>query len=398
MFNKQKIVHLTIGFILITSFTGVQVAVSAYNGNAIELNEAQIEDPMLEEAKHYAELHGVTVDEALLRLELQDVTGDLDAELTENEADTFAGLWIEHTPEFKVIVLFTQKGNDTIEKYLPEELDGITDVRTAEKTLVELQDIQSDASSSLRGLDIAADLYIDIYENCVKVNIADADNAKYNDCLAEGKLIVSKDVVIEFVDELATPDTTIYGGLTLFCPSTGTQVTSGFSVEDASGNKGVTTAGHCNNWQWWGIHYLVFEEEKYEGSCDVQWHSTNLDVDNLIRDWDDGSTREIRASKSRTQQSVGGYVAKYGRVTGWTAGYIESKTYQPSYVPDVEPTFILVDNYFGYEDGLSEPGDSGCPWFNSYYAYGCHSGSANDDAIYMAINYLSEIDVSLLTD
>jgi len=156
--------------------------------------------------------------------------------------------------------------------------------------------------------------------------------------------------------------------------------------------------GECDNWQWWGIHYLVFEEEEYEGHYDIQWHSTNMDVANLIRWWSDGSTREITWGKPRSQQAVGSYVCKYGRTTHYTAGYIASKTYEPYRVPDSEPTFILVDNTGAYDD-LSDPGDSGGPWFLGNYAYDTHSGGlSNGDAFYMAIDYLSGIDVSLLTD
>ena len=59
------------------------------------------------ETEMYAKRHGVTIDEARHRLKLQDVAGELDAELSIKEAETFAGLWIEHTPTFRVIVQFT---------------------------------------------------------------------------------------------------------------------------------------------------------------------------------------------------------------------------------------------------------------------------------------------------
>ena len=111
--------------------------------------------------------------------------------------------------------------------------------------------------------------------------------------------------------------------------------TFGFAVEDASGNKGVTAAGHCNNSQWWGINWLVFEEEEWEGYGDIQWHSTNMDVDNLIRDSSSYTTREITSSKSRSQQAVGSFVGKYGRTTGYTA-YIECKNLPTTYVPNCE--------------------------------------------------------------
>ncbi|MFA7218201.1 MAG: hypothetical protein WC057_06365, partial [Dehalococcoidales bacterium] len=95
----------------------------------------------------------------------------------------------------------------------------------------------------------------------------------------------------------------------------------------------------------------------------------------------------------------GSFVGKYGRTTGYTAGYIECKTAQPTYVPNCEPTFILVENSFPYlYDKIADTGDSGGPWFVGNTAWGTHSGTYGEYGVYMAINYLSEINVTLLTD
>ncbi len=397
MLIKNRITNLAITLLLVFSFIGVPISVYA-NEDPINPSEEITENPLLKDAELYAKLNEVSVEEALIRLDLQDVAGELDAVLTETEADTFAGLWIEHTPEFKVVVLFTKDGDMTIQKYLTEELANITEVRTAEKTLSELINIQTKFSDSLKNLDIAADLYTDIHENCVKVSIANSDYSIFNNYLNQEKLIIPEKVNIEFVDELSKPNTTIYGGLHLEGIIL-EESTCGFAVEDASGNKGVTAAGHCSNSQWWGINWLVFEEEEWEGFGDIQWHSTNMDVDNLIRDSSSYTTREITSSKSRSQQAVGSFVGKYGRATGYTAGYIECKTAQPTYVPNCEPTFILVEHSFpNLWDKLADQGDSGGPWFVGNTAWGTHSGTYGEYGVYMAINYLSEINVSLLTD
>ena len=44
---------------------------------------------------------GVDVEEAICRLSLQDEIGELGAELAANERDTFAGLRIQHQPDFR---------------------------------------------------------------------------------------------------------------------------------------------------------------------------------------------------------------------------------------------------------------------------------------------------------
>ncbi|NJC98085.1 MAG: hypothetical protein FIB03_17415 [Anaerolineae bacterium] len=139
--------------------------------------EAQLgeDDALLYDAEIYAKNQGVSVEEALYRFHVQDVAGELDAKLSENEAETFAGLWIEHTPEFKIVVLFTQDGEKTIESYLTEELNDIAEVRSARLSLEKLQDVQKDTVASIWDLKIPVQSEINVYENNVKIFVTEAD-------------------------------------------------------------------------------------------------------------------------------------------------------------------------------------------------------------------------------
>ena len=71
-------------------------------------------DPLCRDAQQYAEEMGVDVEEAMRRLALQDPIGELNATLAARESDTFGGLWVEHQPEYKVVVLFTRNGEETL--------------------------------------------------------------------------------------------------------------------------------------------------------------------------------------------------------------------------------------------------------------------------------------------
>ncbi|MFA5761870.1 MAG: hypothetical protein WC877_08970, partial [Dehalococcoidales bacterium] len=102
MLIKHRITNLAITLLLVFSFIGVPISVYA-NEDPINPSEEVTENPLLKDAELYAKLNEVSVDEALIRLDLQNAAGELDAILTEKEADTFAGLWIEHTPDFKVV-------------------------------------------------------------------------------------------------------------------------------------------------------------------------------------------------------------------------------------------------------------------------------------------------------
>ena len=126
---------------------------------------------------------------------------------------------------------------------------------------------------------------------------------------------------------------------------------------------------------------------------------------NLI--YDGSGNRYVYSTKHRDQQPVGAYVCKYGQTTGYGCGNIASKVYQP---PDgigcdnctYEATFIRI-----HKDGvnLALSGDSGGPTFLGNTAYGIMTDryiydKQEDlaDLIYMAVNYTSVLDVSVLTE
>jgi hypothetical protein len=131
------------------------------------------EDALLRDAKIYASNMGVSLDEAVSRFKLQSIAGDLDAELSVKEAETFAGLWLEHTPEFRLVVQFTRDGEQTLKSYLPEELTGITEVRTAKVSLANLEEIQKEVTAAVRGLGIAVESQVNVFENQVELFLVD---------------------------------------------------------------------------------------------------------------------------------------------------------------------------------------------------------------------------------
>ncbi len=60
-------------------------------------------DPLLYDAQIYASNNNVSTEEALNRFQLQDIAGKLDAELSMNETGNFAGLWVEHKPNSRLL-------------------------------------------------------------------------------------------------------------------------------------------------------------------------------------------------------------------------------------------------------------------------------------------------------
>lgn len=93
---------------------------------------------------------------------------------------------------------------------------------------------------------------------------------------------------------------------------------------------------------------------------------------------------------------VGDYICKYGVATNFTCGEIVSKSYNAL----GHPGFVKVQDINNYN--LSDPGDSGGPWFYDVYneAWGSHSDSTFEDpnaAFFMPIDYIANTGHSVLT-
>jgi hypothetical protein len=132
------------------------------------------DDAVRQDAKAYAGQYGVSVDEAIERLQFQDGIGDLNAALQANEADTFGGLWIEHEPDFRVVVLFTRNGKRTIRPYLAgKPYAHLVEVRKARYALAELEAIRAQAMGELAKLDFGVNVLLDVPGNRVEVPVSD---------------------------------------------------------------------------------------------------------------------------------------------------------------------------------------------------------------------------------
>lgn len=340
-------------------------------------------DALLLDAQQYATDYNVSLEEALRRLRLQDSIGLLDAELAEKERDTFAGLWLEHSPRFQVIVQFTRNGAERAWPYIQNgPLADMVEVRAAKVTLAELQAIQTATWSAVYNLGIPLDHDINVFQNQVELYVT--NSAQFSNALERAIIQLPEHVEIIQVDSLSRETADIYGGLPLV-----PVCTTGFSVITTSGlNKGIMTAGHCQNTLSYNGQNLPFVSESWGGSYDVQWHNTpGFTVRNWA--WDGSWNRIINGQRHRDNQFIGDFVCKYGKTTGGGCGTITSKTFNGTYIRVHSNT---VD--------LAEPGDSGGPWFSGSTAFGIMTGDIEpgNDAYYMAINYMSTLGILVLTN
>jgi hypothetical protein len=133
-------------------------------------------DALTQDAAMIAAAKGVSVEEVLERFEIQEIAGRLDAELSIEEAATFAGLWIEDEPDARIIVQHKGDLSDSLHKRLEAAFaEGVVELRQAQASLVELEASLAASASLVRAIGVKADLEIDVKTNRVKVMVLDPE-------------------------------------------------------------------------------------------------------------------------------------------------------------------------------------------------------------------------------
>ena len=147
------------------------------------------------------------------------------------------------------------------------------------------------------------------------------------------------------------------------------ECTSGFVVEDALGERGIATAGHCDNSLTDDGASLTFEEEHEGTHGDFQWHSGSQDLDN---EFYAGSSSSTEVNKREVIFN-----------TYTTKGQMLCRNGKTSHKDCQEVRKLNVCNgnrcnLVQMEERLAAGGDSGGPVYWSNSAHGFHQGAVYD--------------------
>jgi hypothetical protein len=227
-------------FVLMTALGTVGV-VSVQPAGGESPDASSVDNPELaggpNDTATYAETFGVSLPEAEARFAMMDVARILQEELRASEADGFGGLWIDHEPEFQVVVNVLAGHESEI---LPDVeklgLSAVARIATARFTENELHH-QQDAAATKMPMEADYATSVDIRNNRVEIWVETEQEV----AIFEQADLGASVVVIQ--EDLPTPGIAIYGGL-----ATSNGCTSNFSVEATSGTtEGVSGAGHCGH-------------------------------------------------------------------------------------------------------------------------------------------------------
>lgn len=339
----------------------------------------------------YAERYGVSKSAAQQALLLQDRAGDLEERLLATERDSFAGLWIEHAPEFRIVVAFRGDARAAVARHASAfpDLAARIVAKSVSYSLIEL----NSAAEALTAGSVKPPFDLRIYERGNEVEVMVESHSALDKYLTESRLALPPEANVRVVASLAESTANIYAGLDIG------SCTSGFTVRrNGTSTTGITTAGHCGPTMSYGGTSLPHQWQNVGGPNDAQWHTTPGYVD---RNWtyNNAYTIAITSKKTRDQQPIGMFVCHMGQATLYGCGEIVSKSFRPSYIPNATATFIQV-SAFGYD--LASEGDSGGPWWINNTALGIHSGHVCfvtcNDALYSASNYVEGgLGVTILT-
>jgi hypothetical protein len=345
---------------------------------------------LLEDATSYAQRYTLSLAEAVRRLQLQLRVGDLDAALSRDERSSFGGLWIQHEPAFRLVMAFTDgsAASRSLSAVRDRALDVEVDLRSVRWTLAELEEHQRAAMELATKLEVRVDADINVFQNRVEIYALEDGRRK----LANAQLALPASVEVIVVNSLMR-DMQLDGGEALLGSDS---CTGGFTVRRPNGDKGILTAAHCPDTLAAQGQPLPFRAGRRANNHDVQWHSACgiLDVSD---NFNSGlGTRDCSGAVHRNNQPIGQYLCMWGMVGGRSCGTILSKSHAP---PFLSATFVRVEP----DPGGDPPtfGDSGGPVFVETLALGIITGGFDDgsgvDAIYMPINYIDILGVSVLT-
>ena len=407
-FRLLRIAFVTMLLLMVSVSTMAQS--SEVPGQMSEVPESTVEEAFRIQAEMYAESVGVSVEEAMRRLELQHEVGLLRAELMTHEQDVMSEVRIMHEPDFHVIVYVVSGGESQVSSYFASgPLSEITTIEIVPYTHDQLRKDLDTAESLIDPLGI---LYAaSISEKDVSIYVVNVDDLQ-QELNSQGTPLPESVQLVEMQEEPQNAGTVIGG----FGTSDG--CTSGFAgwFSSSSTGKGVLGSGHCGGVGGTDIQFdhipganFTWQNDFVGGSSDFGFNRHN--ASHTLRSMINIGTTWIPITGLywRVSMTQGAYVCKFGRTTQHNCGFIHSNSYRPMNEPGLQggtitysATFIWVKNKAVPENTngpeltgttLVISGDSGGPWHGGLSAtqnsaFGITKGWWGKDGYFMAQDHL----------
>ncbi|HAL22523.1 MAG TPA: hypothetical protein DCP40_07330 [Stenotrophomonas sp.] len=190
-------------------------------------------------SEKYADTYRTSTEEATQRLAASRDAGRLQQRIATENPETFADLYIEHSPEFQIVVLFTKDPERNLARYTQSRLYS---ARVAPRSLETLRAAQEKMGEQLSKSGVRFESGIDIRMSEVQLRVLDGRRAR--EVLAN--LLAATDFIrIHETTGLPQP-TALIGGTKVSGPRN--HCTMGVNVvEHDTRELGIVTAGNRDN-------------------------------------------------------------------------------------------------------------------------------------------------------
>jgi hypothetical protein len=365
----QSAVAVTVGLVLGGLSPSLLSADSGTGGG-----DTTPEQALETDAASYADDFKLTVAEAKRRLVLLEDLKRLADATRDAVPDRFAGAWIEHAPEYRLVIRLAgpEAAPIPVDSILAASPVPTVIMTGANQTLDELL-------AGLRRLDpVLASSFPEVSS---KVDVRSG-------ALVLGSPTGLPDDTVAALQQLAGVPTRAevaapfqllhtYGGRKVTFSDTG-DCTTGFTVRNTgTGVYGVTTAAHCGNsgiqyYETSTSHYpMTFMGQRWDNDQDAEWlHESSHTV--YPKFWDGSSYRWVTGRES-VSNMLGDYVCHYGIGSGYSCGIIDDTSFDPGNICGPTGLSDCYSSWIHVADSGAlkcSGGDSGGPFFVLGVAYG----------------------------
>lgn len=357
-------------------------------------------EALTEDAVQYASQFRVTPDEALRRLEAQQSSVAATDAIVREFADRLAGIAIEHSPQYRIVVLLT--GSEAV---ADRTASGVPIVfRTGAKAT------RAEAVATMRRhlIDFRSELPgargagYDQRTGEVVLLVEPSDAARFGvDAIRRRAEQIGGVPVRVVINQLNESNMSVDGGglVVGFNKLTNrrNRCTSGFVVTNGEVNA-ITTAAHCPDQLTYidrdgnsgpalpmiGSWGAAYRDVQINGSADSPQPL-------FYANREGGSLRRVDTWRPVASTRAGDFVCHYGESSGYSCATVELTDYAPPGAlcgGPCSPTWVTV------KGPSCIPGDSGGPVFSGDVAFGLAKGINRDDGgrclfyYYMSTDYL----------
>jgi hypothetical protein len=334
---------------------------------------------LAEDAEQYAAQFGVTPDEALRRLRAQQESVAATDAIAKEFASRLAGISIEHSPEYRIVVLLT--GSEPVPDRAAAGVPIVfrTGAKaTREQAIAAMRKHLIDLRTELPG---ARGAGYDQRTGEVVLLVTQADAQRFGaDAIPARAEQLSGVPVRIVVNDLIEQNMAVTGGGRVEGINTLTgrrnRCTTAFVITDGT-QTGIATAAHCPD----ELTYFATDDTQAVLPFVGQWGLAYQDVQvNLSSDATEplfyanrgaGSVRRLVTWRNRDSTRAGDFVCHYGESSGYSCAVVELTDYAPPGTlcgGPCEPTWVTVH---GPNCIL---GDSGGPVFSGAIAFGIAKG------------------------